>query len=497
MKRHLAFDLGAESGRAIVGTLRDGKLELEELHRFPTKAMPVHGSLRWNVYRFYEELIAALRKYAAKYGPELESIGVDTWGVDYGLLAPDGTLLETPFHYRDDRAAGAAEIIDATMGNRAVYDLTGIQFMQINTLNQMVSVKRDRPDRLEDAEGMLFIGDILHYLLSGRRIAEYTVASTSQMVNPKTKNWAPEIFEAFGIPGKMMTEIVFAGDPIAVIDPALARETGVSPKTKIVVPAVHDTASAAAAIPAEGENWAYLSSGTWCMVGVETDDAVISDDSFEMNISNSAGALGKNLFLKNVMGLWIIQQCKKAWNRADPQLDYPRIVELAVAAKPFAAFIDPDDDLFLAPEDGVEAVGAYLKKTGQSSVDLSDIGQVARIVYEGLALKFRYVTARLETATGKTVDRLYIIGGATKNALLCQFTADALGVGVTAGPAEATATGNLLLQAYGCGEVESLEEIRRIVTASNELDHYAPQSDWNEAYERFLAACSLPSGKPE
>lgn len=492
--RHLAFDLGAESGRAIVGTLRDGVLTLEELHRFPTKAMNVHDSMRWNVYRFYEELVTSLRKYTAKYGSELESIGCDTWGVDYGLLAPDGTLLEMPYHYRDSRAEGTAEIISENLGNRSVYDTTGIQFMQINTLNQMVSVKRDRPARFEEAEGMLFIGDILHYFLSGRRIAEYTVASTSQMVNPRTRQWAPEIFEAFGIPEKFMTEIVYAGDPIGTIDPALAAEVGLKETTKVVVPAVHDTASAAAAIPAKGDSWAYISSGTWCMVGVETDAAVINDQSFEMNISNSAGSLGKNLFLKNVMGLWCIQQCRKAWNRVHPDLDYAEIVRLAEKAAPFAGFIDPDDDLFFAPQDNIAAIRTYFEKTGQTGIDTADIGQVARIVYESLALKYRYVVDRLARATGSEVHHLYIIGGGTKNALLNQFTADALNMPVTTGPAEATATGNLLLQAVGCGEVKSLEEIREIVRRSNELGEYTPDaaaSAWQEAYKRFRNICSL------
>lgn len=493
--RHLAFDLGAESGRAVVGEVKDGVLNMEELHRFPTQSMFVHHSLRWNVYRFYEEIVRGLRNYVVKYGGELDSIGVDTWGVDYGFLAKDGTLLEMPYQYRDARSNGTDEILREKMGRKRVYDITGIQFMPINTLNHMIAVVRDTPDRFDGVCDMLFIGDILHYLLCGEKAAEFTVASTSQMLDAYKKDWSDEIFKGFGFPDKLKTRIVFAGDVLGTIDPALADEVGLSHDVKIVVPGVHDTASAATAIPAEGENWAYISSGTWCMVGVETDAPVINDLCCEMSISNSGGSLGKNLFLKNVMGLWVIQQCKKAWNRTMPDLDYPEIVKLAVKAKPFAAFIEPDDDLFFAPHDNIAAVGEYLEKTGQSGVDLKDVGAVARIVYESLAFKYRYVVDMLRAATGKQVDVLHIIGGGAKNALLNQFSANALGMKVIAGPAEATATGNLLLQAYGCGGIGSLEEIRTVVRDSNEFEVYdaeeATRQDWKKAYGDFKRMCGL------
>lgn len=369
------------------------------------------------------------------------------------------------------------------------------EVMTINTLNQMAAVKRDTPERLEEAHDMLFIGDLLHYFLSGEKAAEFTVASTSQMLDAFKKEWSHELFEQFGIPDQLKSKIVFAGDVIGTIDPKLAKEVGLNGTVKIVAPAVHDTASAATAIPAEGENWAYISSGTWCMVGVETNGPVINDASYEMNISNSGGSLGKNLFLKNVMGLWIIQQCKKAWNKKDPGLGYPEIVEKAVRAKPFAGFIDPDDDLFFAPQDNIAAIREYLDKTGQTDVDTEDIGTVARIVYEALAFKYRYVVDRLKAATGQQVEVLHIIGGGTKNALLNQFSANALGFQVKAGPAEATATGNLLLQAYGCNEVNSLREIREVVRASNEMEVFEPENEtageWARAYEQFKAVCGL------
>ena len=493
MKKHLAFDFGAESGRAIVGCIDSGVLKMEEIYRFPTQSMFVHNSLRWNIYRLYEEIIRGLRIYVSKFGPELDSIGIDTWGVDYGLLADDGTMLEMPYQYRDSRTKGTPEIIEEKLGRKKVYDITGIQFMNINTLNQMVSVERDNPGKFEDASEMLFIGDILNYFLSGEKASEFTVASTSQMLDAFSKEWSDEIFSAFGIPDKFKSRIVFAGDVLGEIDDAIAAEVGLNKGVKIIVPAIHDTASAATAIPAQGGSWAYLSSGTWCMLGLETDEPVINEDSFALNISNSGGALGKNLFLKNVMGLWTIQQCKKAWNKRGHDIDYPEIVDKAITAKHFAGYIDPDDDLFFAPIDNIDAVKEYFRRTGQPDIDFEDIGTVARIVYESLALKYRYVIERLKKATGQEVEVLHIIGGGTKNKLMNQFTSNALGIKAITGPAEATASGNLLLQAYGCGEIASLEELRQCVVNSNTFDIYEPEDsdEWSSAFEEFKRVCGL------
>ncbi len=494
-KRYLAFDFGAESGRAIVGTIEDKKLKMEEIHRFPTKSMFVYGTRRWNIYRLYEEIIKGLTEYVNRFGNELESLGIDTWGVDYGFLSKDGKLLELPYQYRDTRTSGTDKILDEVMGNPEIYDITGIQFMTINTLNQMVAVKRKDPDILKKADQMLFIGDVLHYLLCGKMAAEFTVASTSQMLDAVDKDWSYEIFDAFGFPDKIKPKIIFAGDVLGYLDKGIAKEVGLKNAVRIVVPAVHDTASAATSVPAKGDDWAYISSGTWCMVGLETDAPVINDASYEMNISNSGGSLGKNLFLKNVMGLWIIQQCKKAWNRTQPELDYPEIVEKAMAAAPFAGFIDPDDDLFFAPADNIEAVENYFEKTGQAGIDTKDIGTVARIVYESLAFKYRYVVDRLKATTKKDVNVLHIIGGGVKNKLLNQFTANALGIKVITGPVEATATGNLLLQAYGCGAIGSLDEIRQVVRNSNDFDTYVPEASfsdrWEAAYLEFKKTCRL------
>jgi rhamnulokinase len=493
IKRHLAFDLGAESGRAIVGEINNGKLQLSEIHRFATQGIRVNGSLHWDVYRLFGELKTGIQIYVKKYGPELSTIGVDTWGVDFGLLDRRGKLVGIPYHYRDERNEGTDEIIEKKMGHKKVYDLTGIQFLYINTLNQLISMKRDKDPALEIAVDMLFMGDLLHYFLSGKICAEYTLATISQLYNTTVRKWSDEIFSAFDIPKTLQTKIVQAGDKIGNIRADLAKEVGLSSATVIVAPGVHDTASAFAAIPANGKNWAAISSGTWSITGLEIERPITTQECYKMNISNSGGVLDKTLFLKNVMGLWIIQQCKKAWNKTEPELDYPEIVIRAQNAKPFAGMIDPDDSVFLNPEDAPKAVKEYLDATRQPLVDPGDVGQIARIVFESLAFKYRYVFERLAKATGKKIEVLHITGGGCKNEMLNQFTANTMGVKLKAGPSEATAAGNILMQAYGVGEIVSLAELREVVRNSFEIKTYQP-SDleiWESQYQRFLQVCCI------
>lgn len=455
--------------------------------------MTIRNTLRWNAYRFYEEMIAALSKYAVKYGGELESVGVETWGLDFGLLDQRGELLELPYHYRDARTTGTDQIMDEVVGKRRVYEITGIQFLICNTLNQFIAATRKGGRAVGEAERLLFMADLLHYFLCGSLKTEYTVASISQLMDTREKRWSDELFEAFGIPKVLQTPIAVAGDCIGTLDDDIALRTGLHAGVKVIAPAVHDTASAAAAIPAQGENWAYISTGTWCIAGLETDAPIIDDESCRLSISNSGGAFGKNLFLKNVMGLWIIQQCKKEWNKKNADLDYAGIMRQATAAKPFAAFIDPDDALFFNPVNGVEAVYRYLEKTGQNTGGVEGVGGVARVVFEGLALKYRYILERLKNVADRKIDRLHLIGGGAKNTLMCQFTANAVGVRTFAGPVEATAMGNLLLQAYGSGEIGSLSELRRIVADTSPIDEYLPQESdaWAKAYGRFVKTCGL------
>lgn len=491
-KRHLAFDLGAESGRAIVGEIKNGKLQLSEIHRFETQGMSINGSLRWDVYRLFSELKNAMKIYVENYGPELSSIGVDTWGVDFGLLDKRGKLIGLPYHYRDKRNEGTDEIIEQKMGHQKVYELTGIQFLTINTLNQVISMKRDEDSSLEIAQDLLFIGDLLHYFLTGKACAEYTLASISQMYNTTKRRWSKEIFEAYDIPKTLQTKIVQAGDIIGTIRADLAKEVGLSASTKIIAPGVHDTASAFAAVPAIGENWAMISSGTWSITGLEIDKPITTQECYEMNISNSGGVLGKTMFLKNVMGLWIIQCCKKVWNRIEPDLDYSKIVIRAEKATPFAGMIDPDDSVFLNPEDAPGEVAGYLLATNQPPVDSSDVGQIARIVFESLAFKYRYMFERLAKATDKKIETLHITGGGCKNEMLNQFTSNTMGLKLIAGPIEATAAGNILMQAYGFGEISGLSELREVVRNSFELKTYQPVDTeiWESQYKKFLKICS-------
>ena len=487
MTRHFAVDLGAESGRCMVGTLDNGVITLEELSRFPTQVCEIRGELYWNVYRYYDEIVKGLRRYVERYGPELDSIGVDSWGVDYCLLDCRGELQGLPKSYRRMDTTEPYAVMEEKFGKEKIYEHNGIQFLNFNTLNQVIYEKGKDPRYMEDAAAMMFVGDALHYLLGADAACEYSAASISQLVDTHARRWDDEIFEAFSIPKSVQTPIVFAGDPIGTLADSLADQVGLKHGVKIVTPAVHDTASASVAVPADGEGWASISSGTWSLASMELDAPITNAESYRMNVSNSAGVLGKTLFLKNIMGLWIIQQCKYRWEKTHPGLTYSRIVELAEQAPAFAAFIDPDDDVFFTPGDMPARICTYLKEQGQEAPEPGDIGAVARIVYESLTLKYRMVFEAISGICGKPIRTLHITGGGSNNAMLNQFTANALGVPVVAGPTECSAMGNLLMQAYGCGAVGSLQEIRQVVKASSELQTFKPVdgAQWDAAYATF------------
>ena len=487
MTRHFAVDLGAESGRCMVGTLDQGVLRVEELCRFPTRVCRIREEYYWNIFRFYDEILWGLKLYVEKYGPQLDSIGVDTWGCDYCL--PDHTgAIGLPKSYRRMVSQEPYAVMEEKMGRMRLYQHCGIQFLDFNTLNQLILERMQDPAYLDDAHGLLFIGDALHYLLGAPAVCEYSTASISQLVDTAARQWDGEIFSAFDLPERLQTKLVFAGDPIGTLSDSIADEVGLVHGVRLITPAVHDTASASVAVPAEGGNWASISSGTWSLASVELDAPVNNEESYRMNISNSAGVLGKSLFLKNIMGLWIIQQCKYRWEKQNPGLTYGRIVELAQAAKPFAAWLDPDDQRFFQPGDMPARISDYLRETGQTPVAPDDIGQMARIVYESLAMKYRCVFEKIAAVSGKTMETLHITGGGSNNGMLNQFTADAMGLPVVAGPAECSAMGNLLMQDYGCGAVSGLEEIRQVVRRSVSLETFRPRNHdlWEAAYEQFL-----------
>lgn len=491
--KHIAFDLGAESGRAIVGQIVEGKLVCEEIHRFPTQGTYVNGSLRWDVYRLFGELKNALKIYGEKYHEEPCSMGVATWGVDYGILDKNGKLCSMPYHYRDKRNIGTTKIIEEKMSLDNLYDLTGVEYMEINTLNQLIAAKQLGDPAVEHGEKMLFMADLLQYFLSGIPKAEHCLAVTSNLFSTVEGKWEDKIFDAFDIPKRLQPEIIYAGEVVGKIRKDIASETGVSKDCVIITPPVHDTASAAVAVPSTGSNVAYISSGTWSMTSLELDEPVINQESKNRNLSNSGGAFGKVLFLKSLMGLWLLQQSRKQWLKKDKNLSYSDITKLSEKAESFSGYIDPDNSVFLNPDNMPLAICDYLEATGQKRPAEDNIGQISQIIMESLAFKYKYSFNDLCVASGTTLDSVNIIGGGSQNKILNQFTANVLGLKVIAGPIEATSIGNILVQAYGSNEISSLEELRKIVINTFELESFYPQDVemWNVEYEKFLKICGL------
>jgi len=485
--RILAFDVGAESGRAVLGELAGGRLTVHEVRRFPNTPLTLSGHIHWNVYALLDEMKTAMRDAAAATGVRPDSLSVDTWGVDFGLLASDGRLLGLPFCYRDTRNAGAMEDYLKLVPRAELYGATGIQFMPFNTLFQLYAMVRDRSPQLEAAADLLFMPDLFLYLLTGRKAAESTIASTSQMLDPRTRTWIPGLFQAMGFSRRILQPVVEPGAVLGPLSDAVVAETGLR-DVPVVLTASHDTASAVAAVPAEGGHWAYISSGTWSLVGVEAPAPVISPASLTANFTNEGGVGGTVRFLKNVTGLWLLQGCRKAWAAAGDTATYEELAAAAESAPGFAALIDPDDPLFLNPPDMPEAVAAYCRRTGQTPPATK--AATVRAVLESLALKYRFVLDQLRSVLGHPIDRVHVIGGGSRNALLCRLTAEAAGLPVAAGPAEATAVGNILVQAMALGLVGSPAEVRRIVRESFAPALYEPSGPaaaWDAAYGRFRA----------
>ena len=479
----LAFDLGAESGRAVLGRLEAGRLTVRELGRFPNTPRELSGHIHWDIHALFDEMKKAMRACAAEVPAGPASLGVDTWGVDFGLLARDGSVLGLPFCYRDARTQGAMEDYFKLVPREALYRATGIQFMPFNTLFQVYSMVRDRSPLLDAASDLLFMPDLFNYLFTGRKASEFTIATTSQMLDPRTRTWHPGLFQAMGFSKKILQPIVEPGTVLGPLLPELAAGTGLA-GVPVVATAGHDTAAAVAAVPARGGNWAYISSGTWSLVGVEERAPIIDERALARNFTNEGGVAGTIRFLKNVTGLWLVQQCRKAWEGARA-LSYEELTRLAAEAPAFRALIDPDDPLFLNPPDMPEAIRAYCRKTGQAPPDSE--ASMVRSILESLALKYRLVIDQMEEVVGHPIARIHIIGGGSQNRLLCRFTADATGRPVSAGPAEATAVGNILVQALALKAVGSHEEMRTVVRNSFEPVEYEPRQDsaWRDAYDRF------------
>ncbi len=479
----LAFDLGAESGRGVLGLFDGSKLRLEVVHRFPNGPVRTLDTLHWDVLRLHGDILAGLRKCAADFGG-VDSVGVDTWGVDFALLGRGGTLLGNPRHYRDPHTEGVMEAAFTRMPRAELYRRTGLQFMRFNSLFQLLALQRDRSPLLDAADTMLFMPDLFHYFLTGIKVNEYTDASTSQLLDPTTRSWSYEVLRAFGLPGHLAGTLVPPGTVLGPLRTSVAADTGVN-SVPVVEPATHDTAAAVAAVPARSGSWAYISSGTWSLMGVELPAPLLGDDALAANFTNEGGVGGTVRFLKNVMGLWLVQECRRTWERDGKTYDYGELTRLAEAAPPFASVVDPDDPCFLLPTSMPAALADYCRKHGQTAP--ADPGAVVRCCLESLALKYRWVLEKLESLCGKRLDVIHVVGGGCQNTLLCQFTADACGRAVVAGPVEATAAGNVLTQALGLGVLGSLEDAREVVRRSFDVVTYEPRKSdaWQGPYERL------------
>lgn len=482
---YLAFDLGASSGRAILGTLENGKLQLTEVHRFENQMQYINGHFFWNIFSLFNELKTGLKKCIQEHGVQPESIGVDTWGVDFVHLNKEGMIVSLPFAYRDSRTDTSMDDLFKVVPKEEVYLQTGIQFMQFNSLFQLFSMVKDESSLLEITDKILFMPDALNYLFSGEAVTEFTIASTSQMIAPGKKEWQSSLLNKVGIDESFLTEIVEPGTLIGKIKADVASETG-SESVPVIAVAGHDTASAIASVPANDKNYAYISSGTWSLMGIESQVPLVSEKTLAMNYTNEGGVEGTTRFLKNIMGMWLIQECRRAWLE-EKNYTWDQMVQLAKSSEPFKYLINPDDSIFLNPGDMPKAIIGYCERTGQGTP--ASHAEIIRCVYDSLALKYRYTLEQILTVSEQPIERIHIIGGGANNKFLNQLTADATKLKVIAGPTEATATGNILVQAKAMGALKSLAEMRELVRSSFEVEEFTPNFDldWDSAFEKYLS----------
>jgi len=482
--KFLAIDLGAESGRGVVGLFDGQKLRLEEGHRFPNGPVQILDRLHWDVLRLFAEMKRALGQCVEQHGTDLAGMGVDTWGVDFGLLDRNNELLGNPYHYRDSRTDGMMEEAFRRVPREEIFERTGIQFMQLNTLYQLLAMVVQKSPLLEVADTFLTMPDLFNFWLTGRKVAEFSEATTTQFYDPRAGDWAKGMLEKMGVPTHFLPEIVPPGTVLGSLWPSVAEEVGLG-AIPVVAPACHDTGSAVAAVPTQGRDYAYLSSGTWSLMGAEVSEPIINEKSLAYNFTNEGGVCHTFRFLKNIMGLWLVQQCRQTWERAGESLSYDEITQLAAAATPFRALIDPDQDLFLKFGDMPAQIAMACAQTGQPVP--VDKGSTVRCALESLALKYRWTLDRLEELLERKLEVIHVVGGGTQNKLLCQFTANATQRPVLAGPIEATAIGNVMMQALALGHVGSLEEAREVIRNSFEVIPYEPTDAdaWEEAYGRF------------
>jgi rhamnulokinase len=487
---YAAIDVGASGGRVVAGLFDGSRLRLEELHRFDNRAVAAGDGLFWDVLALWSQLTDGLRLAAARYGRAVRSVGVDTWGVDFALLGRGDVLLENPRSYRDPRSDGMLAHALTKVTREQIFARTGLQFMPINTLYQFLSLGVTRSPLLEVAESLLLMPDLFHWLLTGVKANEFTNATTTQFFDAARGQWATDLLETLGLPTRLLGPIVQPGTRLGSLRPRVAADTGLR-DAAVVLPGTHDTASAVMAVPADGEtterpNWCYISSGTWLLMGVETLRPVITDECLRLNFTNEGGVDGTNRLLKNITGLWLLQECRRVWQTAGRDYGWEELNRLADAAPRLQTLVNPDDAAFQSPGDMPSAIQEFCRRTGQRCPE-SD-GQVVRTAIESVALKCRWVLEGLERLIGGTIDTMHIVGGGAHNRRLCQATADACGRPVLAGPSEATAIGNLMVQAIASGAVGSIGEARAIIRESFPLTRYEPcdTAEWNDAYQRFL-----------
>ncbi len=486
-QRYAAVDLGAESGRVLVGSFDGERVRLEEAHRFPNVPVRANGTLHWDILRLWNDIQDGLGK--AAHGGELAGIGVDTWGVDYGLLDANDQLLGNPVHYRDSRTEGMLEAAFEIVPRRAMFASTGVQFLTINTLFQLLAQQRAESPQLAAARTFLHIPDLLNFWLTGQKAVEYTIASTSQMLDARSRTWDRNLLTKLGLPTELLPKVIAPGTNLGGVRAEVAARTGVGNMVQVFAPGSHDTASAVAAVPAEGQNWAYLSSGTWSLMGIELNAPLINDRVAELNFTNEGGVCDTIRFLKNIAGLWLVQECRRTWLRGGHEYSYSELTEMASGAQPLRSFVEPDDPSFGAPHDMPQALRDFCARSGQPQPE--DEAAVVRCCLESLALKYRWTIERLEELGGKRLDVLHIVGGGTQNKLLSRLTADCMQRTVITGPIEATAAGNILTQALARGELSGIEELRSVVRRSFPVEHFEPDhsraAEWDGAYERYLA----------
>ncbi len=477
----LAFDLGATSGRAILGRVAGARLEIREVHRFPNEPVRYNGSLHWDAPRLWQEMQTGLR--IAGQGGELASIGVDTWGVDYALLGEGGVLLENPYHYRDSRTQGMVEKAFAAVGADRIYDVTGIQFMALNTLFQLYAASQRTPRLLEIAESLVTMPDLLNFWLTGTLRCEYTNATTTQFLDRRTRTWATDLLRDLGIPTHFLQPLVEPGTVLGMLRPEVASAAGL-PAIAVTVPACHDTGSAVAAVRAAGRT-AFLSSGTWSLLGTEVPEAIVTEESRRLNFTNEGGVGRTYRLLKNITGMWLLEGCKKVWDLAGEKYSYEELLWQAASEPALESLIEPDHASFAAPDNMPKAIENYCVATGQRVPHTP--GAFTRTILESLALKYRSVLEQLGTIAGLHFDTIRVVGGGCRNATLNQYTADATGCRVLAGPAEATALGNVAMQLVGIGAVRSIDDARELIELSFPVETFepAPGANWDRANDRF------------